>query len=173
MMQQDDCPNGDNSGSYYDNDCGEQTTDVSEQEEIQVTEEVNVLQNGICTNQEYMLAYTFGFENGITTKEDCVEADMDGLLIRKHAAKFISNYAMNVLGKTRDTTKVCEFTDMEGESLEMRTYAILACQLGIMGLEADGKTPDTVFNPNSYIDKAMFATMLSRLLYGSTYDNND
>lgn len=173
MMQQDDCPNGDNSGSYYDNDCGEQAIDISEQEQTEVIEEANIVQDGSCTSQEYMLAYTFGFENGITTKEDCVEADMDGPLIRKHAAKFISNYAMNVLGKTRDTTKVCEFSDMEGESREMKVYAVLACQLGIMGLEADGKTPDIVFNPNSNIDKAMFATMLSRLLYGSEYDNND
>jgi len=42
----------------------------------------------------------------------CEDADMDGTLIRAHAAKMISNYAMNVLDMEPDTTKVCEFDDM-------------------------------------------------------------
>jgi hypothetical protein len=98
---------------------------------------------------------------------------MDGILIRKHAAKMISNYAMHVLGRVPDVSKVCLFSDMQSESSEMQHYAVLACQLGIMGLEADGITPATVFNPNRPLDKAQFGTMLSRLLYGSRYDNND
>lgn len=103
----------------------------------------------------------------------CLAADMDGWLIRSHAAKMMSNYAINVLGKTPDTTKVCVFSDMENETLEMKTYAVTACQLGLMGLQVDGETPDVVFNPETLINKAMFATILSRLMYGSTHDGND
>lgn len=45
----------------------------------------------------------------------------------------------------------------------------MACQLGIMGLQQDG-TPDTVFNPNQHVTRAMFGTALSRLLYGDMHN---
>lgn len=64
----------------------------------------------------------------------CSQANMDGTLIRAHAAKMMSNYAMNVLDMEPDTDKVCEFDDMADESAEMQGYAITACQLGLMGL---------------------------------------
>jgi hypothetical protein len=44
-------------------------------------------------------------------------------------AKMISNFAINVLKKTPDTTKDCEFTDMDTQSEEMQSYTITACQL--------------------------------------------
>ena len=44
-------------------------------------------------------------------------------------AKMIVNYAMNVLGRTLDTTAACTFTDMSKQSAEMKDYAIKACQL--------------------------------------------
>jgi hypothetical protein len=45
---------------------------------------------------------------------------MTGLLIRAHMAKMMVNYAIEVLGKTVDTTKACVFTDMAGQSDEMK-----------------------------------------------------
>ena len=42
-----------------------------------------------------------------------------------------------------------------------------------MGLEADGKTPLKRFNPNAFVTRAEFGTVLSRVLYGNTYDNNN
>ena len=38
-----------------------------------------------------------------------------------------------------------------------------------MGLKQNGN-PDTIFNPNQYVNRAIFGTMLSRLLYGN--ENN-
>ena len=38
-----------------------------------------------------------------------------------------------------------------------------------MGLKQDG-TPDSIFNPNQYITRAQFGTMLSRLLYDGIYN---
>jgi hypothetical protein len=84
----------------------------------------------------------------------------------------ISNYAINVLGKTPDQTKVCVFDDMANETEEMQSFAVIACQLGLMGLEADGVTPAQSFNPTQYLNKAHFATILSRLLFGTQYDGN-
>ena len=85
----------------------------------------------------------------------------------------MSNYAINVLGKSPDTSKNCDFTDVSNESQEMQLYMETACQLGIMGLEFDGVTPASEFNPSDYLDKAQFATILSRLLYGRAHDGND
>lgn len=102
----------------------------------------------------------------------CIDANMDGFLIRSHAAKMMTNYAMNVLKKEPNTSKVCTFDDMNDQSLEMQTYAILACQLGLMGLETDGITPTKSFNPTNNVDKAQFATILSRLLYGEEFNGN-
>jgi len=125
-----------------------------------------------CTDPEYQLAYDFAHSYDITTMPSCQEADMDGVLIRKHAAKMMSNYSMQVLGHSPDLSKTCDFSDMINENEEMKSFAILACQLGIMGLRSDG-TPDIAFNPNGLIDKAQFATILSRVLYGNTHNTTD
>jgi len=44
-------------------------------------------------------------------------------------AKMMVNYAINVLGKTVDTSKTCNFSDMNKQSEEMKEYATKACQL--------------------------------------------
>jgi hypothetical protein len=49
-------------------------------------------------------------------------------------AKMMSNFAVNTLGIRPDTGTVCNFTDLNKESDEMKFYANLACQLGLMGL---------------------------------------
>ena len=126
----------------------------------------------ICLDTEYQDAYLFAFQYSITTMPSCAQADMDGTLIRAHAAKMMTNYAMNVLNKTPDTDKACIFDDMQDQTEELQNYAILACQLGLMGLASDGVTPASSFNPDRTIDKAQFTTILSRLLYGPQYDNN-
>ena len=41
-----------------------------------------------------------------------------------------------------------------------------------MGLETDGITPSAEFNPTDNVDKAQFATILSRLLYGEENNGN-
>lgn len=52
----------------------------------------------------------------------------------------------------------------------MNLFATTACQLGIMGLHADGKTPKPSFDPQDFIDRAQFGTMLSRMLYDGQYN---
>lgn len=175
------CPNGDLSGDFYDRECGTPsigwwTGTISGSGTISPNGSRSWTPfgwDGSCSDPEYNLAYSFAFHYGITTMPTCLAADMDGWLIRSHAAKMMSNYAMNVLGKTPDTSKVCIFGDMEAETLEMKTYAITACQLWLMGLEVDGVTPAANFNPGALLNKAMFATILSRLMYGNIHDGND
>jgi hypothetical protein len=47
-------------------------------------------------------------------------------------AKIMANYAIKVLDKTPDTSLVCDFNDTANETVEMKFYAKLACQLGVM-----------------------------------------
>lgn len=94
---------------------------------------------------------------------------MEGQLIRSHMAKMMVNYAVRVLDRQPDANKVCEFNDITNESTELQGYMRLACQLGIMGIQADG-TPMSEFNPNNTVTRAQFGTVLSRVLYGDQYN---
>lgn len=165
--KRDYCPNGDYSGNSLDGKCGEKPTNTTAEEN---DEQAPVI--GMCNDPEYRLAYLFSVKYKITTMPTCIDANMDGFLIRSHAAKMMSNYAINVLGKQADNSKVCDFSDMADQSQEMQMYAETACKLGLMGLETDGVTPADVFNPDEYLDKAQFATILSRLLYGEEHNGN-
>jgi hypothetical protein len=67
----------------------------------------------------------------------------------------MSEYAIKVLGKTPDTNRKCLFTDMKNQTEEFKKYAIMACQLGLMGLKTDGTTA-TNFTPDGQVNRAIF-----------------
>lgn len=112
----------------------------------------------------------YAHAHGITTMDTCVKARMKDSLTRGEAAKIITNFAVNLLDMAPDANITCAFKDMASKDSDMQSFAIASCQLGIMGLKGDG-TPADMFNPDQFIDKAQFATMLSRLMYGKA--NND
>jgi hypothetical protein len=58
---------------------------------------------------------------------------------------------------------------MENQSQEMQTYAKIACQLGLMGLDTNGEPVDK-FNPKHEVTRAQFGTVLSRALRGDHYN---
>ena len=78
-------------------------------------------------------------------------------------AKMISNFAISLGGLTPNTGKNCTFNDINNQSSELRFYIKLSCQLGLMGLNANG-TPDQEFNPEDIVTRAQFGTILSRVL---------
>jgi DNA-binding transcriptional regulator YdaS (Cro superfamily) len=114
-------------------------------------------------------AYTYAREIGITTVPSIERANLTGTLIRKHLAKMISNFTINVLNKKPNTWMHCTFEDMQNETSEMKFYAKLACQLWLMGLANDG-TPNSNFYPELEVTRAQFGTVLSRALRGNTYN---
>ncbi len=85
----------------------------------------------------------------------------------------ISNYAINVLDKQPDESRECAFDDMINGDAEYQIYAKLACQLGVMGINNVTNEVNKNFNPDEAVTKAQFATILSRLLYGSAYNGDD
>lgn len=125
--------------------------------------------NSASFNNESKSAYLYACTNNITTKRTINDSIFYGILIRKEMAKMISNYAINVMGMTPDTSKTCMFDDVANESAEMQQYITTACQLGLMGYEADATTQATSFNPNMAVSRAMFGTLFTRMLYGNKY----
>ena len=101
---------------------------------------------------------------GHTQKESqlCInEAQMDQPLTRIAMAKMLSQYAINVLGKTPDTTKTISFPDISAElDSQYNNWVTLAYQLWIMWINVDK------FRPDDLVTRAEFGTALSRMLFG-------
>jgi len=117
------------------------------------------LDNGLT--KELVDAYVFAHENGITTMNSPEEADMFGPLTRIAMAKMLSQYAINVLGKTPDTTRTISFPDVSAElDAQYDNGVTLAYQLGIMWIWIDK------FRPDDLVTRAEFGTALSRMLFG-------
>lgn len=117
-------------------------------------------------------AYQFAYKHGITTKPTILEADMYGPLDRISMAKMLSQYAINVLGKTPDTNiEVPNFPDVTPELNEEYWNAVtLAYQLGIMWINIDE------FRPFDFVPRSEFGTALSRMLYWTSdgeYEKTD
>lgn len=92
---------------------------------------VNLMANASYSD-ELSGAYDYAFSKGSTTMDTIDTSNVYGTLIRSHMAKMLSAWATEVLGLTPDTTKTCEFTDVENQTQEMKDYIVEACQLGLM-----------------------------------------
>lgn len=153
----------DNSDSYYDDTCctatighGVAGCDVSDSP----------------YDQEITNAFQRGYDLNITNKCPIIDARLDDTIIRKDLAKMITMFTIQIIGIYPDTHKAwCDtFTDTSGISEEMQFFTKTACQLSLMGLEPDGNTPKKTFEPNDLVNRAQFGTILSRLIYGDTYN---
>lgn len=177
MLVQDKCPDTrDCSDSYYDNICGKCTLVEKILEKLPFHNAAD-LPVGNIENSPYSTelnsAYLRAYANNITTMPTIQQANLNGKIIRSHFAKMITEFAIRVLGKKPDTTKACSFADAKNESTEMQFYIKTACQLGLMGREADGNNTKPSFDPKSTITRAQFATIVSRLLYGTANNSTD
>lgn len=118
-------------------------------------------------SKEFIDAYSFAYQIWITTQKTIKDADLEWHLIRAHMAKMMTNYAIKIMSGVVDTSRVCEFDDLAGQSDEMKYYIRLSCQLGIMWVGIQS------FNPNWPVTRAEFGTVLSRILYGNIYNDWD
>lgn len=180
-LRKDDCPNWDFSPSYYDKKC------EAEKKE-QKPEEYPIVASGCKLNRknlprfvdkrlpystELLDAYERAYGLNITTVCPIQNADLEGKLLRRHMAKMISVFAMEVFNLKPDRSKKCNFPDIGDQSQELKDFIKLSCQLGIMGYKADGISKRAKFEPNKQVTRGQFITILSRLLRGNKNDNND
>ena len=129
-------------------------------EEAKAAADAQALKDGY--SQEFIDAYNFARKNNITTKDTIREADMDAPLTRIAMAKMLSQYAINVLGKTPDTSIVVPtFPDVDAKlDADYNNWVTLAYQLWIMWIGIEK------FRPFDLVTRAEFGTALSRMLFG-------
>ena len=100
----------------------------------------------------------------ITTMNTIQKADMSWKLTRIQMAKMLSQYAINVLWQTPDTSKTIKFKDVTAKrDADYDNGVTLAYQLWIMWQNMK----DNKFRPNDEVSRAEFVTALSRLLYST------
>ena len=116
--------------------------------------------------QEFQEALQWGYENGLTSYNTFDEFMPYGVLNREQAAKFFGVWAEDVLGKTPDTTRNCEFNDADQITPVLRPYVVKACQLGLFNGDADGN-----FNPHQQLSKAVALVLIVRALEGQKDEN--
>jgi len=171
ILNKDICPaNRDCTSSYYDSKC-EPCSATGAVHPSATTKIGNITNSKFST--EFNNAYLRAYANGLTTMPSIQQANINGKIIREHFAKMITEFAIKVLEKKPDTKKSCTFADAKNESEEMQFYIKTACQLGLMGREADGKNTKSSFDPTATITREQFATIVSRLLYGTTNNSTD
>lgn len=154
----DDCPDWDFSDSYYDKDCWD-------------TDSHNIINFcGVWPNKysaEMVDAFQYAYWLWITTMCPIETARLDDYILRKELAKMISEFAIKVIWLYPDFSKTeCDdYNDIRTESQELQFYMRLSCRLGLMWLHTDWITVKDNFDPNQYVDRAQFGTIMSRLIF--------
>jgi len=155
----------DNSPSYYDTTCCAAPMTGHGAAECDISYPASY-------SQEISEAYQRWYNLNITNKCPITEARLDDTIVRKEVAKMMTMFTIQIIGIFPDTHKAwCdEFTDTKYITDEMKFFTKTACQLDLMGLEPDGNTVKKTFEPNDPVNRAMFGTILSRLIYGDVYN---
>jgi hypothetical protein len=149
-ISKDYCPDGDYSPGYYDGICG--------------TKQKNGTWIVTPISDEIISAYKWALGKQITTMKTIETARVWDPLTRAEMAKMIVNYAINNLWKTINTGEQANFTDLNGQTNEIKNYINEAYQLGLMWVDVH------TFNPNRLVTRWEFATILARLLYNINSD---
>jgi len=157
LIKKDNCPNWDFSDSYYDWDCW-----VSKDDEIWQTHWSSWEDSEI---KEYYDVYKRAYENWLITKSQIDNKWFEKNLTRIEASKLLSDYAINILWKTWDNTKVNKFIDVPEylDSLYWNSVSI-SYSLWIMWINM----PNNRFKPFWIVPRSEFITALSRMTYGTT-----
>lgn len=164
-LEKDDCPDWDYSDSYYDHDCW--SADSHE-----ITNYCWVWET--TYSYEQVDAFQYAYSLWITTMCPMENARLDWYILRKELAKMISEFSIKIVWLSPDFSKVeCDrYWDIEKESEELQFYMKLSCRLWLMWLHTDGITVKANFDPNDYVDRAQFWTIMSRLIFWGKYNWN-
>ena len=157
----DRCPNWDNSPSYYDWRCGDETYHNVDGTDWNIKE--------LSYQDELQQALDYAYRVWMVTHWNFYKARLNDKIKRKELAKIITIFAIKIMWKQPNLKKDCNFNDITWESLELQWYMKLSCELDIMWIIHD-ETRMISFYPNQYVNRAQFGTVISRLLFGSKYN---
>ena len=114
-------------------------------------------------------AYLWACQHNITTMRTIQEARLDQPLTRAELAKIMSVYAMKEYHLKPLKVGAVNYKDVNADLGDLADYIQLAYQLQIMGINHDG-TPIQSFEPHKLVSRAEFATVLSRVIWGSKHN---
>ncbi len=174
------------SSSYYDRVCYKTNEDIMSQSWVSNNTLQDIFKHMIPNYQiswsdyddydvSYSLeennAYWFAYKNNITTLKPLSSAIPYWVIPRKHLAKMLVNFSINILWKKPNENVKCDFDDVFRESDEMQWYMKKACQLWIMWVDTFWTSMKN-FNPDWIVNRAIFWTALSRMLFWFKYNWN-
>lgn len=162
----DNCPNWDFSNDNFDGSCGSYS-EIEEWHNAADKEPYSI--EWSTYSDELNKAYAYAYNLWITTVTPIQKADLMWPLLRKHLAKMISEFAIKVIGLSPNSSKECNFSDTADLTKEMQYYTQISCQLWLMGLHSDWITVKDTFDPEEYVTRAQFGTVLSRMLRWTRY----
>lgn len=115
----------------------------------------------ILDDDEFISAVKWMHTRGLTTYADAKDFRGEDILTREEAAKFFTQFSMNVLLRIIDMTKYCEFDDLEDADPTLRNALLQSCLLHLFH-GSNGK-----FFPQQQLTKAQALTVLIRALEGN------
>jgi len=110
-------------------------------------------------------AYDWAYSKWITT-QSIENSRFSSPITRQATAKMIVKFATDVLWKSPDYNKACQFTDNDITE-DLKPYVTKSCQLDLMWQNT------YKFNPMWNVTRAQFWTILSRILWWSQYNVSD
>lgn len=120
--------------------------------------------------QKLFDAYNRAVNEWITTIDDISKVNFNKKITRAELAKMMVEFTSWVLGKEPVVTDKVDYSDVDPQKLwDLAWYIQLAYQYQIMWINQDW-SPIENFNPSKTVTRAEFATVLSRVLYGDTYN---
>lgn len=114
----------------------------------------------VLQDQEYLDAVSWMYDNNITKYNNWADFDPHSIVLREHAAKFLTDFAVNILHETIDTTKDCEFKDLRQGDPTLSNAILNSCYLNIF------YGSNQKFYPTQPLTKAESIVTLVRVLDG-------
>lgn len=114
----------------------------------------------ITGDKEYLEALDWMYSYGLSKYRTAKEYKGEDMVTREQAAKFYTQFAVNVLYKVIDMTKYCEFTDLKDADPSLRNSILTSCLLHLF----HGK--QNKFFPLQNISKAEALAVLIRAVDG-------
>lgn len=99
---------------------------------------------------------------------------MNVQITKADLAKAIVIFVQNVWWQKivpNETCNIKKYSDYRAINPSDRYYVKAACDMGLMGWNADRKTLAYTYHPYQMVTRAQLGTIISRMLYGATYDN--
>lgn len=118
----------------------------------------HALEIPVQSDPEFVAALDWMFSYGLTKYTSPKEFKSEDFVTREQAAKFYSQFAVNILYKVIDMTKYCEFSDLNNADPSLKNSILTSCLLHLF----NGK--QNKFMPLQKLTKAEAITVLIRAI---------